>query len=80
MTTNKLNKIKLFFAYFLLGYSILGILISVHYLFDLKLIERDTNLFGWAIDNGGASNNPIFFGLTACAGAYILASIKTTDK
>ena len=78
MTTHKLNRIKLLFASFLLGYSIIGILLSLHYLFDLRIIGRDSNLIGWAIDNGGASNNPIFFGLTACAGAYLIASIKPT--
>lgn len=78
MDTKKLNQLKLTFGCILIGYSIFGMLLSFHYLFKLEIFSRDTNFLGWAIDNGGASNLPIFLGLTSCAGAFLIASIKSS--
>jgi len=72
---NKLEKVKMIFGYVLIGYSIIGIIVALSYQFDWDWFRYDYRTFGRG-DEGGASNLPIFYGLSAIAGAILLGTIK----
>ena len=74
-----LEKTKMIFGYILIGYSIIGIIVALSYQFDWDWFEYDYNAFGRA-NEGGASNSPIFYGLSAIAGAILLATVKKEEK
>lgn len=74
-----LEKTKLIFGYILIGYSIIGIIVALSYQFDLDWFDNDYRTFGRG-DEGGASNSPIFYGLSALAGAILLATVKKEEK
>jgi|TARA_B110000046_G_scaffold122131_1_gene128791 hypothetical protein len=74
-----LEKTKMIFGYILIGYSIIGIIVALSYQFDWDWFEYDYRTFGRG-DEGGASNSPIFYGLSAIAGAILLATVKKEEK
>jgi hypothetical protein len=74
-----LEKTKMILGYFLIGISLVGMLVAFSFLFDWDWFERDGNQFGMGYD-GGASNSPIFYGLLAIAGAILLATVKKEEK
>lgn len=74
------EKTKMIFGYILIGYSIIGIMVAISYQFDLDIFSHlDYRTFG-PREGGGASNTPIFHGLSAIAGAILLASVKKEEK
>jgi hypothetical protein len=74
-----LEKTKLIFGYILIGYSVIGIIVALSYQFNLDLFDYDYRTFGRG-GEGGASNSPIFYGLSALAGAILLATVKKEEK
>ena len=74
-----LEKTKMIFGYILIGYSIIGIIVALSYQFDWGWFEYEYRTFGRG-DEGGASNSPIFYGLSAIAGAILLATVKKEEK
>ena len=72
-----IEKTKMILGYILISFSIFGGFVSLTYLFDLGWIQGE-NLFFGPFD-GGASNTPIFYGLSAIAGAMLLASITKEE-
>lgn len=74
-----IEKTKLVFGYILIIFSLIGVVVAVFYQFDFHLFELGFYSFGQGHE-GGASNIPIFYGLSAIAGALLLASVKKEDK
>jgi len=70
-----LEKAKMILGYILIGFSIIGGIVAFSYQFDWDWFDNDYNAFGRGND-GGASNSPIFYGLSAIAGAILLATVK----
>ena len=75
MGMKKIEKTKMILGYILISFSIFGGFVSLTFLFDLGWIHGDFIFFGRG-NAGGASNTPIFYGLSAIAGAMLLASIN----
>lgn len=73
-----IEKTKMILGYILISFSIFGGFVSLTYLFDLGWIHYDFLFFGPTSD-GGASNTPIFYGLSAIAGAMLLASVTKEE-
>lgn len=74
-----LEKTKMILGYILIGFSIIGGIVALSYQFDWDWFDRDYYTFGRG-DEGGASNSPIFYGLSAVAGAILLATVKKEEK
>lgn len=74
-----LEKTKMIFGYILIGYSIIGIIVALSYQFDWDWFKYDYRTFGRG-NEGGASNSPIFYGLSALAGAILLATVRKEEK
>ena len=74
-----LEKTKMILGYILIGYSIIGIIVALSYQFHWDWVKYDYRTFGWGKE-GGASNSPIFYGLSAISGAILLATVKNEDK
>lgn len=73
-----MEKTKMILGYILISFSIFGGFVSLTYLLDLGWIQGDFLFFGpWS--KGGASNTPIFYGLSAIAGAMLLASVTKEE-
>ena len=73
-----IEKTKMILGYILISFSIFGGVVSLTYLFDLGWIHDDFLLFGTS-HAGGASNTPVFYGLSAIAGAMLLASVTKEE-
>jgi len=73
-----IEKIKIIFGCILIGYAIIGIFTGLSYQFGWDLFKKGRAIFGWSA-NGGVSNAPIFYGLTAIAGSILLATVKDKD-
>lgn len=66
-------------GYILIGFSLIGMIVSISYLFNWDLFKNDYYTFGRG-DGGGASNTPVFYGLMAIAGSILLVSVKKEKK
>ena len=74
-----LERTKMIFGYILIIFSIIGIIWALSYETDLDLLESSYYTFGRGRE-GGASNLPIFYGLSAIAGSILLASVKKESE
>jgi len=72
-----LEKTKMILGYILIGFSVFGILLALLDQFNLCWLEYPR--FG-PTPRSGASNAPIFYGLTSIAGSILLATVKNTDE
>ena len=70
---------KKIIGYVLLGFSFLGMIVCISYTFDLDWVDNDYQTFGRG-NEGGASNAPIFYGLCALAGAYLISVVKDVQS
>lgn len=73
-----MDKTKKIIAYILLGFSFIGMIVCISSTFDLDLVRTESYTFGRGYE-GGASNAPIFYGLCALAGAYLLNGVKANQ-
>ena len=72
---------KIILGYTLCGIAIFGGLVFVSFALDLYWFKNAANIFGvpvfsGGLTGGGASTSPIFLGLCALAGAYMLRDEK----
>ena len=74
---NKMNSEKalLIVGWFFLCVAIIGALMYLSYQFDLDLAKRDSLIFRRGAE-GGASNGPVFLGLVAMVGAFLVSKYK----
>ena len=73
-----IEKTKMILGYMLISFSIIGGFVSLTCLFNMGWIHDDFLFFG-PTSAGGASNTPRFFGLSAIAGAMLLASVTKEE-
>lgn len=66
------EKVLLIVGWFFLCVPTIGALVYLSYQFDLGLIRRPWAIFARG-DQGGASNGPVFLGLLAIAGAFLVS-------
>ena len=66
------EKAALIVGWVFLCVAIIGALMYLSYQFDLDLAKRDYIIFRRG-DEGGASNGPVFLGLVAIAGAFLVS-------
>ena len=79
---SKRDLIKIIIAYVFFGFVILGIIMSVSYIFELNLIDRDHLMFrqyykGYAPTV--SSSISLFFGLLAIAGTMLLGQVNKKE-
>lgn len=70
-----LEKTKMILGFILIGFSFIGIIVALSYELGWELVKYDYKTFGRGSE-GGASNAPVFYGLSAVAGAILLATVK----
>ena len=70
--------IKKILSFILIGFSIIGIIVAISFQFGLNWFDIESRdfVFSW-MSEGGASNLPIFYGMSAIAGAILLATIES---
>lgn len=74
-----MNSTRKVFGIILLSFSFFGVIACLSFIFNLDLVSKDFVIFHRG-DEGGASNTPIFFGLCALAGAYLLGNVKDDNN
>ena len=78
---SKRDLIKIIIAYVFFGFVILGIIMSVSYIFRLNLIDKDYSMF---FNYSGSESNvsssiSLFFGLLAIAGTMLLGQVNKKE-
>ena len=77
---SKRDLIKIIIAYVFFGFVILGIIMSVSYIFRLNLIDRDYSMFHTFRRDGNVSSSiSLFFGLLAITGTMLLGQVNKKE-
>lgn len=82
---NKLDILKLVMALLMCGVALTGAFLAFCYQFDWFYSFNsghfaDVHLIFGRGDEGGASTTPIFYGLFAISGVYLLSTVKTVKE